>query len=85
MATDLNQLQIFLGNLEWKFQFREEQNDIIVFFETENFVNVNEENFIIVVLECSHNGEVLQIFSPQAYKIPKDPKRSKLYLNYYSC
>ena len=72
MATDLEQLQIFLGNLEWKFQFREEQNDIIVFFETENFINVNGENFIIVVLECTHNGEVLQIFSPQAYKIPQD-------------
>ena len=74
MATDLDQLQIFLGNLEWKFQFREEQNDIIVFFETENFINVNGENFIIVVLECTHNGEVLQIFSPQAYKIPQDTK-----------
>jgi hypothetical protein len=79
MATDLHQLQRFLTDLELKFNFREEQNDIMVFFETENFININGEQFIIIVLECSHNGEILQIFSPQAYQVPNNANKKALF------
>ena len=79
MATNLEQVQRYLVDLELNFNYREEQEDIIVFFTTENFVNINGEKFLIVVIECADNGNLLQIFSPQLYKVPQNANKHALF------
>lgn len=79
MATNLEQIQRYLVDLELTFNYREEEEDIIVFFSTENFENINGEKFLIVVIECSDHGNLLQIFSPQLYKVPQNTHKQALF------
>ncbi len=79
MATDLQQIQLYLDEIGFKYTVREEHDDIIVFFETEKFVNVNGESFIIIAIECNHNGELLQIFAPQAYTVPDNEHKNAFF------
>jgi hypothetical protein len=78
MATNLKEIARFLYESEMRFKIREENNDIVLIFHTDNYVDTKGNNNIGIIIDLDEAGEYIKIYSPVAFKI--SPEKAPIFL-----
>ena len=72
MAVEISQIVEHLQNAGIHHELHEVTKEPVIFFQTNNYVNVQGTNVLMVVIQVTERGEYLKFFAPSAYYIPED-------------
>ena len=75
MPTTLNEIKNILEELNLRFILNENE-DILINYHAENFINIRGDNTVLVVIQLSENGEYIKFFSPMAFQILEEQNKA---------
>lgn len=76
MATTIQEVAQFLDNQEVQYERDPERNVIITAYNTEQYINEEEQNKLGMLIRLEENGEFIKIFAPQCYSCPDEANRA---------
>lgn len=81
MATTLQELAEMLFDAELKFQVNNERNEIALQMGGLNAYKDNDnDDSLLIVIKLLEDGEYLEVFAPNAFKIPEDSEKAAMFL-----
>lgn len=80
MATTLQEIAELLFEAEYKFDIRNDRNEIwLLIGPLKNYREKNGDDSLVIILRVSDKGEHLDIYAPLSLYISEDPEKSALF------